>query len=604
MTAIRVPSIERLASRAAATLVRFPFVLLAAGVAATGGLLGIETTEGDLHERLLVAGTLGLPLFTALALLAERRRWGQGAWLGLNLLGVVLLAAVTLAWPAWSEPVAWRRYAQLSLGFHLLVAFLPFVGTDELNGFWHHNRILFLRFLTAGIYSTVLFVGLSIALAAIDNLLGVEVAEETYLRLWVLIAFLFNTWFFLGGVPSDLAALERREDYPAALKVFTQYVLIPLVVVYLTILTIYALKVLVTWDWPRGWIGWLVSSVAVAGILGLLLVHPVRGGEGNRWIRSYGRWFYIALAPSIVLLWLAIWKRVEAYGVTENRYFLAVLAVWLGGIALYYTLTRSENIRIIPQSLCALAFVTFLGPWSAYAVSERSQVARLEGLLQEHGMLAEGRARPASSSVPFEARREVSAIVRYLAETHGTGAIEPWFDDRLAGLDEAPEAESVSRASRAEAEDRARRIVERRLDLEYVDRRAARQPDRFSFHTGRTSRAVPIAGYDYAFDWGVAGYPDSIRAGDAVLRLEADSAGIRVARDAGPALELPFAPLLDRLLASGGGGRDRVPPDSLWLAAEGAGLRVGIRFGSLAGRRTEGGPRVDSWNAEVYVGLE
>ena len=35
-------------------------------------------------------------------------------------------------------------------------------------------------------------------------------------------------------------------------------------------------KVLVTGQWPNGWIGWLVSSVSAAGLLAILLVQPVR----------------------------------------------------------------------------------------------------------------------------------------------------------------------------------------------------------------------------------------------------------------------------------------------------------------------------------------
>ena len=42
---------------------------------------------------------------------------------------------------------------------------------------------------------------------------------------------------------------------------FAQYTLVPLVSMYLVILTLYFGKVVVTWDWPQGWIGYLVSLI-------------------------------------------------------------------------------------------------------------------------------------------------------------------------------------------------------------------------------------------------------------------------------------------------------------------------------------------------------
>ena len=124
--------------------------------------------------------------------------------------------------------------------------------------------------------------GAAIALAALDKLFGVDVPGTGYLRLWFTFGFVFNTWFFLGGVPRDFAALEASRDYPAGIKAFTQYVLLPIVAVYLVILTAYLVKVLPTWNWPSGWIGWLVSSVAAAGILSLRLVHPAATAAADR----------------------------------------------------------------------------------------------------------------------------------------------------------------------------------------------------------------------------------------------------------------------------------------------------------------------------------
>ncbi|UCF40765.1 MAG: DUF4153 domain-containing protein, partial [Gemmatimonadota bacterium] len=438
---MRLPSIQLVLAAARASALRFPFVLLAALAATVFGVLLVG--DDALWQRWFFPATLGLPLLLALALFAERRGWDPARRALLGLGGVLVLLAFMLLWPRWSEAVAFTRWFQLSVAFHLLAAFLPFVGYDEPNGFWQYNKALFLRFLTAGVFSAVLYVGLAIALAALDQLFGVNVEDETYGRLWMIVAFLFNTWFFLGGVPDDLAALERSGDYPRGLKVFAQYILVPLVTVYLVMLTAYLVKVIATQDWPSGWIGYLVSSVAAAGIFAILLVYPVREREGNRWIATYSRWFYIALFPAIVMLWLAIWQRVSQYGVTEPRYFLTILSIWLAGIAVYYTVRGSRRINLIPASLCVVALVTFFGPWSAYAVARRSQTHRLESILERTGLLVDGTVRPATGEISYMDRREINGTLRYLIQTHGTGSIEPWFGGSLAAIDTVGEGTSA-----------------------------------------------------------------------------------------------------------------------------------------------------------------
>ena len=46
--------------------------------------------------------------------------------------------------------------------------------------------------------------------------------------------------------------------------------------------------------------------------------------------------------------------------------------------------SRTKSIKVIPATLCILAFVTAFGPWGAYSLSLRSQTARLGGMLTAH----------------------------------------------------------------------------------------------------------------------------------------------------------------------------------------------------------------------------
>jgi Domain of unknown function (DUF4153) len=523
---------------------RFPLTLVSAAAATVVAIYSIEGLADDKQlERLLITAILGLSLFTGLRLLTAR--WDNSRlapWVG-DAIGLALLATVFAMWPHWSEPVRFARTTQLLVVFHLFVAVAPYVTGAEGPGFWAYNRALFERIIVSVIYTEVLFAGVAIALLALEKLFGLHVPRTAYVRLWAVAALFFNTWFFVARIPTDLRALDAPAPYPRGLAVFTRFALLPIVAAYLLILTVYFVKVLVTWQWPSGWIGWLVSAVAAGGLFSLLLVHPLAAGPGDRWIRTYARGFYVLLLPAIVMLWLAVWQRVEQYGVTERRYFLIVLSVWLAGIALYQLVTRSRGIRIIPASLCVVGLLTFAGPWGAYRVSERSQVHRLADLLGRHGMLAGGRVVPATSPVPLDDRREMSAVLQYLAETHGYGAIAGWFADSLRRRG-GPLADLAPREA---GWDRTERLV-RALGVEPVASGTARAA--FWFTPEGSAAPLDIAGHDVLLRVDRWRLDDPPNAGWAV-RGNQDDATLTVWHDGARVAVFALDSLAQELRASG-----------------------------------------------------
>ena len=50
---------------------------------------------------------------------------------------------------------------------------------------------------------------------------------------------MFHPWFFLAGIPRDLAALEARRDYPATVSIFARFILVPLVLGAIGLLAAY-----------------------------------------------------------------------------------------------------------------------------------------------------------------------------------------------------------------------------------------------------------------------------------------------------------------------------------------------------------------------------
>lgn len=593
---MRFPSIDEAASLAAATAKRFPLVLVAGGAAMAAAWSALGGGDDRLWLRLILSALLGLPLFLTLGLVAEQRSTKPLArWL-VQLAGLAVPVGFFLLSDGWSQSHLWTRFFHLNLGLHLLVAVAPFAAGAAVGAFWQFNRTLFQRILLAALFTAVLVAGLALALLALDRLFGIDVDDDTYFRLLWFLAFVFSPWFFAAGVPRDMDALAAREDYPTGLRVFAQFILIPLVTVYLLILTAYLARVLITRVWPSGWIGWLVSGVAVAGTLALLLVHPLRTRQDSRWVDTYGRWFYIALMPSVIMLLLAVWQRVAQYGVTERRYFLLVLALYLAGIAVWYGVTASRNIRIIPAALAIVAFVTFAGPWSAYAVARQSQVARIETVLERHGMIRDGRVYPATTELPLDDRREMSGAVRYLLTTHGTGTLRPLLGDAVSAEADTLPAWRVDESAEA---------ILARLNVRYLPRWAGPDYEHFFVTSGGLPEPLAVSGYDW------------LLRGDLRFGFEMTSAGdtFRVSPEPGLlvfTIERNGEPLITADLSDfvrdlaeryGATFRQGAPAEVREYTVEGERAVVAVHIQNMTGRRTAAGDSLDSVYGEILLGL-
>ena len=505
---MKLPSLDQLIASATSVLRRFPEVVVCAVVAGCAAVSAVGSETIGFSARLAFVSTLGLPLFITLTLVSERRGWAPRLRWVAAALGGALLVFLYYRLRPWDNEALGQRWGHLVLTFHLAVSVAPYLGFTASHGFWQYNRVLFFRFLLATLYSGVLFVGLALALVAVDNLLGVQVPDLHYPRLFFLIAFFFHPVHFLAGVPADFEELERSRYYPGALRVLCQFVMLPLVAVYVTILMLYLGRIVVTGTWPSGWTGYLVSCLAVAGIFSLLVAYPERIGGKKAWIDRYALAFWIAIVPASVMALLALWQRIEQYGMTERRYLLGVLAVWLGAMALHRVLTRSRDIKGIPLTLTVIGAVTFVGPWSAYAAAERSQAGRVEEILAAHGGLVEAEA----VEIPYDEWDQVEEAVGYLIDNHGTGAVEGWIGDDELVLTDAAGA-PLDRDERIERAMEALRVLpeprEQPVEIQVEDRGAP----------------LPVDGFDLAI---VANETGAVRVGDEDLRFRLSEDGAEV----------------------------------------------------------------------------
>jgi len=428
-------SIGNILSSIRDTIKRFPLAILCAFVMTCLFFYLIEKPNDKILEVGLRHGSMALYLgmisFISLVVFVERYSIRFLSNLVLHLIVLLLMVLYYLSLNEINITSDWIKFAVLVLAAHLSVSFAPYIVNREINGFWQYNRILFLRFLTAFIYSVVFFAGLALAMLAIDNLFDVKVPDAAYQRLWFITALLFNTIFFLGGVPYNVSPLNMVKEYPIPLKLFTQYVLLPLVIVYLAILYVYESKIIITGIWPMGWVSYLVVGFSIVGIFAILLIWPWRSSTESKWIAKFSRFFFIAILPLIGMLTLAIYKRCSAYGITENRYFIILLTIWLIWNTIYFLGSNIKNIKMIPLSLFFACLISLYGPQSAFSISEMSQVNRLKNYLGNAGRLKNEKVVFSNKKIELSDAKEIVSILDYLLDTHGNKSIQLLFDKNL-----------------------------------------------------------------------------------------------------------------------------------------------------------------------------
>lgn len=563
----RFPSVDQLFKGAGLAFTRFPLTLICAALLAylLVDIIGAERSSIEFTKhRLSLAASLGLLLFTAIYLWSEKRQFAKYLRLLYQAISIVLLAAYYFSLPEnpfgiESHPA---RFTLITIGLLSLISFLPFLGRGQINQFWKYNIVLLHRFLLAGLYSAIMYIGLMVALLAADYLFGFEVKDVRYFQLWIVMAVLFNTWGFLAGVPKNLSELSGGTDYPKILKVFTQYLLLPLVGLYFVILFSYEFKIIFSWNWPKGWVSQMVLWYSIVGIFSILLLHPLRENKDNRWIQVFMKWFFITLIPLVTMLFLAIMRRISDYGITVNRYFVFMMAVGLSLVVLYFLFSKIKDIRLIPVIICCGAFFSSFGPWGAISVSEANQKGRLEKLLVANAILADGKLQKAPADVTFEDRKDISSIVLYLTGWHGLDTFSGWLSDStLQAIDSVNKFAQPSRITKI-------------IGFDYVGWAQSEETKKFKFFRLKEDIYIDISNFDQLMEFSFSGRDSVMK----MYTMDSDTIHIWVdnrrqvleihykSETNANVLEFPIMESLDRI-DSLSYRRDNVPIEELTFSA-------------------------------------
>lgn len=568
-------SLERIVQSIRTVAYRFPVAMLAALVGTTIGILLVHEQTSDFSTRLLLTAIMGFPLFIALQLLTESFALARQKKIALIIGGGILLLLYYFWLPNnfsdFDTSVAIRSVLWF-IGFWLLVLFAPHArkAPDSSNMIWRHIQELVYAAVITALWALVIGWGISAALASIDFLFNAGIAPERYGELAVIVAGLFSTTFFLSRIPTDFKQTVGQDNYPKEARLLSQYALVPLVSLYFLILYAYVIRVLLLWEWPKGTLAYMILGFSALGILVYAILSPLR--QSVPWVRKAGIGFFIALIPQIGMLFWALMFRISEYGITENRYYVAILGLWLVAMALYFLRSTQKDIRTIPITLFLIAFLSSFGPWGALAISKQSQIHRLQQLLDKNGLIVNGVVEKSPTDIQGRDGREISGIIFYLNEVHGLASLEQMFSSDV-------------RLSTTEKQERPKKFVEEFIGITYrpfvyAADDSGRSYFSYSADSGRPIGVVSTAGYRYVLQLDSEA-TDDINGVPYLFKLNTEMNAIEISKASSSIARVDLLPFLTAL--SKEPNTQAITPERMTLKYENENIALQVHFGFVGG---------------------
>lgn len=475
--------------------------------------------------------------------------------------------------------VAVTRYIALSISFYLIALLIPYFYKRA--NFELYTIKLILRFFITIIFSVILQLGISAILFTIDRLLGVPVYDKLYLYIWYTICGTFAPAFFLAGVPVKNQELELS-DYPKILKILLLYIVMPLISAYTVILYLYFAKILINFKWPIGLVGHLVLWYSVISIFVIFLIYPLK--NEIKWGSNFIFWFPKLILPLIIMMFVSIGIRIDAYGITENRYFVLALGLWVLGIMIYWNIAKFKRNIILPLSLATIAFISVIGPWNAYSMSIFSQNKRLEGILNRYNMIKDAGIISSSSAITNEDKKEINAIFRYFNNSHS-----------LNDIKYLPEGFKLSE-------------MKNLFGFEYEEYYNSPEANRyFAYSINFVSSPHSISGFDYLFNFRYPGNMENQSNEKIKAEFSSKNQEFKLFYNGTEIYKRKLSDFADMLYEKyGTNAQKTITPDEMTFIDENNNVRVKYLFINIFGHRNDSGEKssIDSMEFDVLVDIK
>ncbi len=415
------------------TITRFPMTIVFLSSLSTVMFLIIEdysSLDIDLLSRYMFAGIFGAFLATTVRFMMERYENLKNSFL---FYGLTIILTIGYFYFMTDDKVDNKMLIHLLvISFALFAAYLYLPSSKNALNFGNVALAHFKSAFTAILYGIVLYVGIAAIIGAIDILLY-DVDYKSYAHAANIIFIFFTPLYYLSLLPkfnsrdeNDDAKKEISFTYPRFLDILVSYITIPLITAFTAVLIIYFIKILATGVWPVGQVGPMVLGYSAAGYF----IYILSSNLNNKFSVLYRKLFPLILIPLVVMQMVSSYIRIDAYGITESRYYVVLFGIFSIVCALVLIFGKKKNPNTIVLLSAVFALMSIIPPVDAFTVSKNSQERRLTEILNRNKMIVDGEI-VKKTDLSTDDMFEITNISNYM---YGMGYLDDmdWFPDKYA----------------------------------------------------------------------------------------------------------------------------------------------------------------------------
>ena len=256
--------------------------------------------------------------------------------------------------------------------FIALLVLLGFPFEKNNQGFTYRNFTNLFHLGLATMVWLLVFGLVAAILFTITTLFNVEFSDSFYEHFYTSLGIFTLPLFFQQRQAKSEMTLNR------IFEILVNFVLAPALMIFTVLLYAYVVQIIFEGVLPKG----MLANITLPYLLGGLGVYALRSICAKaRWETFFKFYPYLSIVP-IVLLWLAIDRRISAYAWTEQRIYLVALATAITIAYAILIVPKARQYRLI-SGVVMVAIFAMTWIVKPQEIAYQSQTARFEQLLKK-----------------------------------------------------------------------------------------------------------------------------------------------------------------------------------------------------------------------------